>query len=111
MKQVLVKQFSRLAALLFVALLVPMGAWAWNDDAEWTKGTYGSWPINSDGYNDPASEEKVDGEFRYTPLGYWLYPAGAAITVSHSGEYARVMYSQHSCVTGAVLKSGRTLYT
>ena len=106
MKQVLVKQFSRLAALLFVALLVPMGAWAWNDDAEWTKGTYGSWPINSDGYNDPASEEKVDGEFRYTPLGYWLYPAGAAITVSHSGEYARVMYSQHSCVTGAVLKSG-----
>lgn len=75
---------SALSIALFMPLMVQAA------DLNWKTGYYGSWPFNEDGYHEYANDTLYESEYRYSGLGYWLYPDSADITLDDSTTFVNL---------------------
>ena len=87
-KPIIINNMRRFLSALSITLFILLPAQA--TDSTWKTGYYGSWPFNESGYHVYANDTLYESEYRYSGLGYWLYPDSADFIFDDSTTMANI---------------------
>lgn len=87
-KPIIINIMRRILSALSIALFMPLLVQATDDT--WKSEFYGSWPFNESGYHVYANDTLYESEYRYSGLGYWLYPDSANLVFDDSTTMANI---------------------
>ena len=87
-KPIIINNMRRFLSALSITLFILLPAQA--TDSTWKTGYYGSWPFNECGYHVYANDTLYESEYRYSGLGYWLYPDSADFIFDDSTTMANI---------------------
>lgn len=87
-KPIIINIMRRILSALSIALFMPLLVQATDDT--WKSEFYGSWPFNESGYHVYANDTLHESEYRYSGLGYWLYPDSSSFIFDDSTTMANI---------------------